>query len=310
MTANLPQFQQQYAVNWKDELSGAQMLLKSGLIPKDIKTPEAALFCILAGRDLGLSAVQSLRSIRPIQGKLELSADAQLGLFTRDGGKIRWIKLDSTGAELELMAPWMTAAHVSKFGTEEAKKADLMSNAMYRKYPAQMFRSRAITSGLKDIGFLAGAGIYAPGEISGTATVDLASGEVLPAEVDITPSKSVELKDGSGTTGSVEALEDEAREALMEIANHLTDRVRMDDMPAAMMVWKAQENDDKVALWAMMDKDVKKAIKKADADAKAAEAIALDDSDAPAAESSATKATTGSSGSSGSEKTENQGEVL
>lgn len=276
--SNMLAVQQQPAnVDWTGELRGASMLLKSGLIPKDIKTAEAAMFCILAGRDLGLSAVQSLRSIRPIQGKLELSADVQLGLFNRSGGKFRWIKLDNTLAELELHAPWMTAPHISKFGVEEAKRADLMSNPMYRKYPVQMFRSRAITSGLKDIGFLATAGIYAPGEISGAASVDPASGEVLPVAAELVGSSSTEsresLKDGSGTTGSVESMADDDREELLNKAQSITEAVLTGDMETALNVWRSNDNDEKVAIWAMLDKEVRKGVKAADKAVKESAAI-------------------------------------
>ena len=195
-------------MNWDSELKGAKMLVDSGLVPKDIKTPQAALFIILSGRDLGLSAVQSLRSIRVIQGKVEASADLSLGLYQRGGGKFRWIKLDSTGAELELSAPWLTAPHVSKFGIEEAKRAGLLSNSNYAKYPSAMFRSRAITQGLKDIGFLAGAGVYAPGELGGAVVVDV-SGEVLPAQDGEQTHQPATITDQSGLSGTVEALADD-----------------------------------------------------------------------------------------------------
>ena len=251
MAENVPM-----AINWESELKGAAALLKSGLAPRDLKTPEACLFVILAGRDLGLSPVQSLRSVRPIQGKIELSADLQLGLFQRQGGRFRWLKLDATGAELELHAPWLNAPHVAKFGPEEAKRAELMSNANYRKYPAQMYRSRAITSGLKDIGFLAGAGVYAPGEIGGAAVVDQETGEVLPGEtVDQAPLPQREI---SSTAGVVEALSDDLRMELEEIALFISQHL---EDGKAVQAWRDCSNDEKVAVWAMLDKQTRKTLK-------------------------------------------------
>lgn len=181
MSTNLPA-NLNVGLNWEAELKGANALLRSGLAPRDLKTPEACLFVILAGRDLGLSPVQSLRSIRPIQGKIECSADLQLGLFGRDGGKFRWRTLADTEVELELRAPWLTEPHISRWTMEDAKRAGLAAGDNWRKYPRAMLRSRAITSGLKDIGYLQGAGVYAPGEISGNAVVDVSTGEVLPTE--------------------------------------------------------------------------------------------------------------------------------
>jgi hypothetical protein len=170
-------------VNWSQEIEGARMLLKSGLLPQGIKTPEAALFIILTGKDLGLSPVQSLRSIHTIQGKIEVAADAQLGLFHRSGGKSHWRALTNEQAILELHAPWLTEPHIESFTLEDAKRAKLGGDN-WAKYPKAMLRSRAITAGLKSIGFDPTAGIYAPGEIGGVEAV--VEGEVV-ATVELQP---------------------------------------------------------------------------------------------------------------------------
>lgn len=170
-------------VQWDAELRGAQYLLKSGLVPADIKTPEAAMFIILAGRDLGMSPVQSLRSIRVIKGKVEVAADAQLGKFHTSGGRSRFLTLTNDAAKLELSAPWLTAPHVETFTIEDARLAQLGGDN-WRKYPKAMLRSRAITAGLKSIGFDATAGVYAPGEIGGD--VQVIGDEVVAAEVQTT----------------------------------------------------------------------------------------------------------------------------
>lgn len=157
-------------VEWDRELRGANYLLASGLCPDALKTPEAVLFVVLAGRDLGLSPVASLRGLTIIKGKLEVSADLQLGLFHAAGGRSQWEELSDTRAALKLAAPWLTAPHLSVFTMADATRAGL-AQENYRKYPKAMLRSRAITQGLKDIGFDATAGVYAPGEIGGEAVV-------------------------------------------------------------------------------------------------------------------------------------------
>lgn len=157
--------------DWDMELRGAAALLKSGLVPREIKTAEAALFLILTGRDLGMSPVQSLRSIRVIQGKVEVAADAQLGRFHGSGGRSRWVELTDRTARIELVAPWLSAPHVESFSLDDATRAGLTNGDNWRKYPKAMLRSRAITAGLKSIGFDATAGIYGAGEISGEEIV-------------------------------------------------------------------------------------------------------------------------------------------
>jgi hypothetical protein len=158
------------AVDWAREMEGAKMLMASGLLPQAIKRPEQALFVILAGRDLGLSPVQSLRSINVVQGKVELAADMQLSLFHRAGGKSKWEALTNDRAALWLNAPWLEAPHVETFTMEDAKRAGLTGDN-WRKYPKAMLRSRAITAGLKSIGFDVLAGHYAEGELGGPEPV-------------------------------------------------------------------------------------------------------------------------------------------
>jgi hypothetical protein len=172
-------------VDWDRELQGAKMLLKSGLLPTSIKAPETALFIILAGRDLGLSPVQSLRSINVIQGKVEVAADMQLGLFHRAGGKSQWVELTNEKAVLRLSAPWLIQPHTETFTLEDAKRAKLMGDN-WQKWPKAMCRSRAITAGLKSVGFDPTAGVYDYGEIGGpepTLTVE-STAEVAEQEVD------------------------------------------------------------------------------------------------------------------------------
>lgn len=246
-------------VNWDDELKGATMLVKSGLTPKDINRPEAALFVILAGRDMGLSPVQSLRSIRIIQGKLELSADIQLGKFHERGGRSQWLKLTDEAVELKLMAPWSIEPHVSTFTITDAKRAGLMSSQTWQKYPKAMLRSRAITQGLKDIGFILGSGVYAPGEISGgEVIIDQNTGEVLPGEV--TVAEKVVDADVKPMAGAVEALPEATQEQVLLTAQLIASSIKTANTSGALNVYMAIDNaDEKVAvkshLKTMLDKN-------------------------------------------------------
>jgi hypothetical protein len=246
-------------IQWEQELKGAAYLVKSGLVPRDIKSAESALFVILAGRDMGLSPVQALRGIKPIQGKLELSADLQLGLYHRSGGKSQWVTLTANEATLKLQAPWSIEPHLSTFTIEDAKKAGLLSNATWGKYPKAMLRSRAITQGLKDIGFLLGQGVYAPGELGGGTIVDESTGEVLPGEIDVTPAENITA--ATGTDGAVEALTDQARQSIEEAAVRVTELIQAAEFEKADEFWQGFETDEQVAMWAILDKSVKKVLK-------------------------------------------------
>jgi hypothetical protein len=56
--------------------------------------------------------------------------------------------------------------HTETFSIEDAKRAGLASNDNYAKHPKAMLRSRAITAGLKSIGWEGAVGIYDPDEVA------------------------------------------------------------------------------------------------------------------------------------------------
>lgn len=165
MTTEVAPIPSATGVDWRAELAGAAMLLKSGLAPQSLKTPEAALFVILAGRDLGLSPTQALRSVNVIQGKVEVAADMQLALFKRSGGRGEWETLTDTAAMLVLTHP-NGDKHRESFTMEDAKRAGL-GGPNWAKFPKAMLRSRCITAAMKSAGFDVLAGVYAPGEVGG-----------------------------------------------------------------------------------------------------------------------------------------------
>lgn len=193
------------AVNWQVEREGAAMLLKSGLAPQGLKTPEAAMFVILVGRDLGLTPTQSLRSINVISGKVEVAADMQLALFKRAGGRATWARLEALGAVLHLTHP-NGDEHTETFTMEDARRAGL-TGPNWSKYPKAMLRSRCITAGMKSVGFDALAGVYAEGEIGGeepTLTVDATTeAPAVPVEPQTPATVTVDAEVVDTATGEV-----------------------------------------------------------------------------------------------------------
>lgn len=159
----------------------ASQLVPTGFLPDHIKTPGQAVAIILSGRELGIGPMLALRSIYMVKGKIELSADLQLSLFKRDGGKAVFSELTEAKAVLKLTHP-NGDSHTEAFTTEDAKRAGLNGDN-WRKYPKAMLRSRVITAGLKSLGFEPKmSGCYAPGEIGGPEIVDCQTLEQMEAE--------------------------------------------------------------------------------------------------------------------------------
>ena len=147
-------------------LAFADQLVKTNFLPAAVKTPAQCVAIILTGQELGLGPMQALRSINIINGKPVVAADLQLALFKRAGGRAHFTTLNESVATLQLRGP-NGDAHTETFTLADAKKADLTKNATWSKYPKAMLRSRAITAGLKSIGFEPCAGLYDPHELGG-----------------------------------------------------------------------------------------------------------------------------------------------
>lgn len=125
----------------------AQQLLKSGLLGKAIQKPEAAFAVILAGRELGLTAMQSLRSLHLIEGKPTLSADLMVALVKRSPlcKAFKLIESTSERATYEANREGEGVTRMS-FTIEEAKAAGVTGKDNWKKYPAAMLRARCIAA--------------------------------------------------------------------------------------------------------------------------------------------------------------------
>ena len=141
----------------------AKHLVPTGMLPDHLKTPGQVVAIILAGRELGMPPMRALRSLVMVKGKVVESADSQLARFKADGGKAVFVHLDDTRAAIKLTHP-NGDEHAELFTLDDAKRAGLMSNPTWQKYPKAMLRSRVITAGLKSIGWDGAVGNYDPDE--------------------------------------------------------------------------------------------------------------------------------------------------
>lgn len=141
----------------------AKHLVPTGMLPEHLKTPGQVVAIILAGRELGMPPMRSLRSLTLVKGKVVESADSQLARFKTDGGKAKFVTLTEDEAVMDLVHP-NGDEHTERFSMADAKRAGLTSNQTWVKYPKAMLRSRVITAGLKSIGWDGAVGNYDPEE--------------------------------------------------------------------------------------------------------------------------------------------------
>lgn len=139
------------------------VLVKTGFLPDPIRTGGQVAAIILAGRELGMPPMRALRSLILVKGQVVEKADSQLARFKAQGGHASFVTLDDTKAVLRMQLP-NGDVHTETFTINDAKRAGLTGDN-WRNYPKAMLRSRAITAGLKSLGWEGAVGAYDPDEI-------------------------------------------------------------------------------------------------------------------------------------------------
>lgn len=130
-------------------------------------TPEAVLSTIMAGRELGLPAMASLRAFHVVEGKPTMSADIIRALVLSSGRAEYFLPVTRTATE----ASWRTKRKDSpepfllSYTIEEATAAGLVKAASgWAKFPADMLAKTASTKLCRLIYSDVCFGLYAPAE--------------------------------------------------------------------------------------------------------------------------------------------------
>ena len=123
----------------------SKILFAGQLLPSSIKSPEAALTIIAAGRELGLTAMQSLQGIYIVDGRLSLSIKLRLALIWRSGHCefFNLLKSDETEAVFETQRAGKSAAVKLSYTMQDAQRAGLVKKSNWMTNPKPMLRWRA-----------------------------------------------------------------------------------------------------------------------------------------------------------------------
>jgi len=140
-----------------ERLAATLIRAGGGFIPAHFKTPGQIAAVILAGRELGVPPMVSLRVFFLVDGKLGMDAAFVLGRMIVAGIVCEWMHSDDTRATLRVTRAG-TAPYLSTFTREDAQRAGLWGRGPWSKYPQAMLRARAAT---------AAARAYAPDVFSG-----------------------------------------------------------------------------------------------------------------------------------------------
>ncbi len=148
----------------------------------DAREASKAIVKILAGQELGLPPIASMTGIDIIKGKISLSAGIMAIILKRHGDyDYRVRKLDYEGCEIEFFFGDESLG-VSSFMVEDAKQAGLNGQPNYKKYPRNMFLSRAMSNGIRwYCPEVLGGPTYTPDELEQETKID--TEEIIDGEV-------------------------------------------------------------------------------------------------------------------------------
>jgi hypothetical protein len=129
-----------------EQMEFARVLAASKLLPKEYQqNPANVLYAIQYAQALNIEPIHALTSIHVISGKPSASADLIAGLVRRAGHRLRITSTDEQAIAILIRADDPDFEYRAVWTMEKAKRADLLSNPSWKKYPAAMLRSRAIT---------------------------------------------------------------------------------------------------------------------------------------------------------------------
>jgi hypothetical protein len=175
MNGTLTVLTPEQALDWKAQLEPTSMaeaisLAKHAFDSKLFSaygTPQAVLMTVLAGRELGLSAMASLRAIHIIEGKPTMSADLIRALVVKSGA-VKYFRCTERTAD---RSTWETQRGDDPpisltYTMEEAKAAGVVKpNSGWVKFAADMLVARASSKLARIVCPDILHGIYTPEEL-------------------------------------------------------------------------------------------------------------------------------------------------
>lgn len=174
-------------------------LVKSGLLPVAINTPEKALAVALKGHEIGIPLMQAFAHIHIINGKPTMSSELMLVMIYKHHPHAI-LEFDSTDTYCSIKSA-RSAKHpiqTFRFSWDDAKRADLLKKTTWNQYPRAMLKARAISEMARTVFPDALCGIsYTPEELG--AEVAMNDDGIIDVVVEKKDDKKQETKNETGS---------------------------------------------------------------------------------------------------------------
>jgi hypothetical protein len=222
----------------------AVSVARSGLF--GFKTPDQAMSLMLVAQAENLHPAKAIQEYHIINGKPTLKADAMLARFQAAGGRVEWIEYTDTKV-VGKFSHQSGGSVTVEWTVEMGRKAGLLGNPTWTKYPRQMLRSRCIAEGIRTVfpGVIVGSYSDEEGEDMTIATAPCQAPPPPPApepvEVVVNVDDLLERIELASTIEGLELLrsdirrlpkDSEDRKRVIQAATRRTDQIRAEQEPA------------------------------------------------------------------------------
>lgn len=151
--------------SWRVAYFTAAKCHNTEFVPKQLRgKPHSVFACILTGHELGLDPMQSLRMVHMIEGRPSISAELMRALVNRAGHLLSVTDAQQDAVTLHGKRHDTGATATVTWTLEDAKRAKLLGNPAWGKYPRSMLLARATSELCRMLFADVIGGLYEPEE--------------------------------------------------------------------------------------------------------------------------------------------------
>lgn len=132
----------------KSAMQLADVLCRSQLMPKHFRSAADVLLATMTGRELGLTTMQSVRSLHVIEGKVGLSSELLLALVKRKA-ECKFLRVVESTDKVCIMQTQREGdpePTTMSYSMEQAQRAGLAGKDNWKKHPEAMLRARCASA--------------------------------------------------------------------------------------------------------------------------------------------------------------------
>lgn len=129
---------------WNTMTLVAQTLHAGGVLPASINTVQKMVVALQAGREIGLAPMEAMNSLYFVNGKIAMYGEAVPNQIMRAGHSIEWGECNKETATVTITRGDNGNSMTQTFTMKEAEERGYLSNPVYKKYPENMLKWRAL----------------------------------------------------------------------------------------------------------------------------------------------------------------------